>query len=377
MSDSATIKNVYYWWMNELSAPERYLLNHIYRPMGSSIDEMTADNTIVGYLKLGNNFSSASPVSFLSGLAHYLDNYGQFELKLKILKKAEETSKFYSFIDKHFLYLTFVQVYKALSTNNPKLLTSYFFYCHKMVEIADEVKDEMQKENFLPLPAHLGYEGIFEELKASGRFDEAVRLVARGRENGWGIQYLINEAHELVKEHGLNAKSLGLKDGNSYYTEIEIQSDPHLQVTLLLERLKNNFEISKEFGSEAEKILDVIDRKQINNYAAVNAFYEIGSIYYKQGLTEKALMFFNKISSKTSLSNVTLSKFYGQIGKLFNEGGEFDLAILWLRRGLELNSKLGVKTLLNRLTERTSVPARMNRSDGRRPPVPVRTGNKS
>ena len=97
------------WWKEELSDTERYILNQSYKPMGGNNDSMEAERIFLSFKDQGYSFSSADPTQQLCSFVDYVKD---FDLKLKILTKAEQICEGFSYTSRHFLYLLFIKFYK-------------------------------------------------------------------------------------------------------------------------------------------------------------------------------------------------------------------------------------------------------------------------
>lgn len=80
------------------------------------------------------------------------------------------------------------------------------------------------------------------------------------------------------------------------------------------------------------------------NYARIEALYLMGRAYEMAGSYEKRDQYFNMIlTDNYAISPNTVSEFYRTIAGHYNENGDLHTGLKWLKAGLELNPKLGVK----------------------------------
>jgi hypothetical protein len=105
-----------------------------------------------------------------------------------------------------------------------------------------------------------------------------------------------------------------------------------------------------EFDFEEKLFNEYIINSDINNYAKINTFYCLGSAYFKNSNLIKGEYFFNLIEKiQFDLQPSTVSNYYRNIGEDYSEIGENIKALKWLKAGLILNPKLGVKKLISKL----------------------------
>jgi tetratricopeptide (TPR) repeat protein len=334
------------WWKEELSDIEKYILNHSYKPMGGYNDDLEVERVFQNFKEIGYEFSSADPVSQLCSFVDYVKD---FDLKFKILNKAEEICENFSYASRHFLYLSFIKFHGAKRAIDPGSNALYYEYCDKMIAIADNVKKEMLQD-CPTLPSHLGYEGFFERLVNMGKYKEAIGLVINAREKGWNISYLIDECWDIIEEHNLDPKEFGLKDTNEYYSQAEIDNNPYLKISLLLEQMNEKANSHQSFENEANEVLIILDKNDFRNYVTLETLFNIGILFYKNDEKVKGLETLNKIkTSIQDISPITISNFYRDIGKLLYSKGDYEIALQWLKNGLELNKKLSVKKLVKQI----------------------------
>lgn len=100
-----------------------------------------------------------------------------------------------------------------------------------------------------------------------------------------------------------------------------------------------------------EKLFDkyVID-SSINNYSKLNTLYCLGNAYFKNSDFEKAEHYYGQIEKiKFELETSTVSNYFRNIGEDYAGIKDNFNALKWLKAGLLLNSKLGVKKLILKL----------------------------
>jgi tetratricopeptide (TPR) repeat protein len=87
-----------------------------------------------------------------------------------------------------------------------------------------------------------------------------------------------------------------------------------------------------------------------NNYVKINSFYNLGYAYFISNNLSNAQKYFAMIESVNfELQPSTISEFYKKVGELYLKHGDKIEALKWLDNGLNLNPKLGVKKLIDKL----------------------------
>ena len=80
------------------------------------------------------------------------------------------------------------------------------------------------------------------------------------------------------------------------------------------------------------------------NYARIETLFMFGEAFFIANNVTKADYYFDIIFNDTyELSGDTVSKFFRQIGDIYLERDNKSAALTWYKKGLQLNSKLGVK----------------------------------
>jgi hypothetical protein len=88
----------------------------------------------------------------------------------------------------------------------------------------------------------------------------------------------------------------------------------------------------------------------LNGYAKANLIFTMGKEFSKLDLWEKADSYFEIFRQTTfELSPVTVSDFYRRIAEIYLEAGKKEASLYWLKEGLGINPKLGVKKLIKTL----------------------------
>jgi tetratricopeptide (TPR) repeat protein len=140
---------------------------------------------------------------------------------------------------------------------------------------------------------------------------------------------------------------------NSNFND-EIKKD-NVALKWNLENLKRKIsysfgDISKEENTISALLLNIKDYN-INpmGYEILNAIVTLG-LYYAEKNPEKAFNYFDKANCNWSnISNNTASFAYKQIGEAYLKLKKTDNALMWFKKGLELNPKLTVKNIIKEI----------------------------
>lgn len=99
------------------------------------------------------------------------------------------------------------------------------------------------------------------------------------------------------------------------------------------------------FEEEVELIMDTINSEiQNQRFIQLSGLFEIGKAYLSRNEEDKSLKYFNLLLDlKYRVSDYSVSSFCKAVGNLYEEREDFELAIQWYQKGIELNSKLSVK----------------------------------
>jgi tetratricopeptide (TPR) repeat protein len=134
---------------------------------------------------------------------------------------------------------------------------------------------------------------------------------------------------------------IGKEKINSYYLGLNFCS------ANLLRKIENNF---FDFQFEENHINYILQDCDVFNYVRIETLFTLGQAYQKAGLYAKMNNTFDKIRSEVyDLQPSTISKFYRSIGEIYVELKQKEQALDWLKAGLSINPKLGVKKLISSL----------------------------
>ncbi len=120
----------------------------------------------------------------------------------------------------------------------------------------------------------------------------------------------------------------------------------------LARKVKNNF---FDFQFEEKLISEILEKNNLFNYARIDTLFALGNAYYKATQLSKMDSTFEKIlSEKYDLSESTIANYYRSIGEIYADLKQDEKALNWLKAGLTLNTKLGVKKLVDQLEKNLS-----------------------
>lgn len=105
-----------------------------------------------------------------------------------------------------------------------------------------------------------------------------------------------------------------------------------------------------DYRFEENLIKDTLENSTLYNYARMDTLYALGQAYRKANKLDEMKNCFDKIRQDNyDLAQSTTAKFYRAIGEIYIELNEIELALDWLKSGLAMDSKLGVKKLIDQL----------------------------
>lgn len=169
------------WWSSIMSEQERLYIIEKYKPMGDS------GNLIHGKIE----GSSASVISFLTGLQSWFNNLSDEAISEKILNKAESLiSSKISILDIHFLYGSLIEHYYKKRKIDHAFYELAKHYCKKQIEIAEDVIIAFTfKYNTSLIPSHKGLEQLAIILEKERKYEEALIICLKGKEMGWNYDW--------------------------------------------------------------------------------------------------------------------------------------------------------------------------------------------
>ena len=130
----------------------------------------------------------------------------------------------------------------------------------------------------------------------------------------------------------------------NYYTALNLCSHN------LESKTKNSF---YDFKFEEDLINKVLEKSELYNFARVSTLFILGESFYKANQIESMENTFNKIrKGNYELSPSTVADYYRKIGEIYFELKQNEKSLDWLKAGLILNPKLGVKKLIDKLEKK-------------------------
>jgi hypothetical protein len=107
---------------------------------------------------------------------------------------------------------------------------------------------------------------------------------------------------------------------------------------------------SDDFKFEKELIYKTLEENELFNFARIDTLFCLGAAYYKANQIESMEIVFNRIhEEKYELSLLTIADYYRSIGEIYIDLKQIDKALYWLKSGVNINPKLGVKKIIDQL----------------------------
>lgn len=99
-----------------------------------------------------------------------------------------------------------------------------------------------------------------------------------------------------------------------------------------------------DFSFEENLYNTNVANSDLNNFAKLNSTFSLGLAFFKVNKISKAEQYFERLEKGPfDLQPSTIAGFYRNIGELYADNGNKEKALKWLKGGLKLNPKLGVK----------------------------------
>jgi tetratricopeptide (TPR) repeat protein len=144
-----------------------------------------------------------------------------------------------------------------------------------------------------------------------------------------------------IEEDSKGIESSGLEKIKYYYPALKFCN------INLKRKIDDNF---FDFKFEEQLLEDTLQKNDLYNYARIESLFAFGNAYFNANDIIMMNKIFDRIcSEKYDLSESTIANFYRQIGEIYAALNNNEKAIDWLKMGLKLNPKLGVKKLLANL----------------------------
>jgi len=166
------------WLFNNFSYEEQDTILAVYHPSGPKVTSPVPGKKTP---------SVKSVVGFLSGMAGWFKNPEYRQIGYKIIEKGESLiSEKTPVMDKHFLYQAKMENYYRNRDTDDFALPVAMEACRQQIGIAKEARLALLQEyRNSPLPSHAGYSQLCVILEHQKNYDEAIRLAAEAKEQGW------------------------------------------------------------------------------------------------------------------------------------------------------------------------------------------------
>lgn len=193
-------------------------------------------------------------------------------------------------------------------------------------------KDEIEKTNFISET-----EKLVSKLKISEQTD-----LVTGRKKV--VDYNIEAEEPIPFLNEMLSYSLKTNKLDNYYTALNLCSHN------LEKKTENSF---YDFKFEEELINKILEKSDLFNFARVSTLFILGVSFYKANQIKSMENTFNKIRKENyELSQSTVADYYRNIGEIYFELKQNEKSLDWLKAGLTLNPKLGVKKLIDKLEKK-------------------------
>lgn len=193
-------------------------------------------------------------------------------------------------------------------------------------------KDETEKTKFI---------SEIEKLLSKLKINEQTDLVS-GRKKVADYNSDAEEAVPFLNEilsYGSQTNKL-----DNYYTALNLCSHN------LEKKTENNF---YDLKFEEELVNKTLEKSDLFNFARISTLFNLGASFYKTNQIESMENIFNKIRKENyELSPSTVADYYRNIGEIYFELKQNEKSLDWLKAGLTLNPKLGVKKLIDKIEKK-------------------------
>jgi len=166
-------------------------------------------------------------------------------------------------------------------------------------------------------------------------FDRVLVIDSKIKDEKTGLVFRNLEIKEKLEPFSLEPNS---------YQKIDVIIDK------MLERLKKS---DMDIAEEEKELMEILteDDNLKGRYAEVKAYYYLGMLNMKIGLTDQAEKYFDiLINLKPDVSKTTIARdFFRPIGELYEERGINNKALVWYKRAIELSPAIGLKNKIKQL----------------------------
>lgn len=193
-------------------------------------------------------------------------------------------------------------------------------------------KDEIEKNSFI---------SEVEKLVSKLKINEQTDLVT-GRKKV--VDYNSDAEEPIPFLNEILSYTLKTNKLDNYYTALNLCSHN------LEKKTENSF---YDFKFEEELVNKTLQKSDLFNFARVSTLFILGTAFYKANQIESMENVFNKIRKENyELSPSTVADYYRNIGEIYFELKQNEKSLDWLKAGLTLNPKLGVKKLIDKLEKK-------------------------
>ncbi len=189
--------NLLDWWDSAFANEEKLYIQKKYIPMGGG--DLTK-GTILG--------SSATVITFLTGLQSWFTTLADEVISEKILTKAESLLTHETpILDEHFLYGCLIEHYYKKRSLDLRYYELAKQYCIKQITISKKTKVAFLTDaDFTTLPRHKGYEQLAIILEKEKDYDHALQICLDAKKDGWNTDW-DKRISTLEKKMKTNKKS--------------------------------------------------------------------------------------------------------------------------------------------------------------------------
>lgn len=145
-----------------------------------------------------------------------------------------------------------------------------------------------------------------------------------------------NADNKLIINNGFGEQKL-----KTYYSALNFCS------VNLLRKTENNY---FDFQYEENLITQTLEKSDLFNFARIDTLFNLGQAYLKADNLKMMDNAFERIKSVSfHLAESTISNYYRSIGEIYIKLNDNNKALDWLKSGLKINPKLGVKKLVDQI----------------------------
>ena len=231
------------------------------------------------------------------------------------------------------------------------------------IEVPKEIKKEPTPEVSSPTSSKMLYSGLdkdfinfiyFKDETEKNKFiSEVEKLVSKLKINE---QTDIVTGRKKVADYNSDAEEPipFLNEILSYSSKTNKLDNYYTALNLCSHNLEKKTENSfYDFKFEEKLVNKILVKSDLFNFARVSTLFILGASFYKANQIASMENTFNKIRKENyELSPSTVADYYRNIGEIYFELKQNEKSLDWLKAGLTLNPKLGVKKLIDKLEKK-------------------------